>query len=320
MLLQAEPVVEVINDTIVSSDSTTTVAQTVIGNIVETGVVSEQISAISSMPIDQIIQLLTENIVDIALKLLVAVLIMSVGKWIIRRLNKVANKIMTRRNVDASLMTFVSSLVSIGLTILLILTTIGILGIDTTSFVAVFASASLAIGMALSGTLQNFAGGVMILLLKPFKVGDFIEAQGQTGTVKEIQLFNTMINTLDNKAIIIPNGGLSTGIINNYSHEDFRRVDWTLSIAYGDDYDTAKKVIEDLLNADSRVINTEEMPHFIALLELGDSSVNIIVRAWCKAEDYFGVLFDMNENVYKTFGKHGLNIPFPQMDVHVHNK
>lgn len=155
----------------------------------------------------------------------------------------------------------------------------------------------------------------MILIFKPFKVGDFIEAQGQSGTVKEIQIFNTIIATPDNKIIIIPNGGLSTGIMTNYSKEEARRVDWVFSIAYGDSYDKAKAVIVRLLDADSRVLKTPE--YFIALTSLGDSSVNIVVRAWVAAPDYWSVFFDMNEKVYKTFALENLNIPFPQMDVHI---
>lgn len=155
----------------------------------------------------------------------------------------------------------------------------------------------------------------MILIFKPFKVGDFIEAQGQSGTVKEIQIFNTIIATPDNKIIIIPNGGLSTGIMTNYSKEEARRVDWVFSIAYGDSYDKAKAVIARLLDADPRVLKTPE--YFIALTSLGDSSVNMVVRAWVAAPDYWDVFFDMNEKVYKTFALEGLNIPFPQMDVHI---
>ena len=176
----------------------------------------------------------------------------------------------------------------------------------------------LAIGMALSGTLQNFAGGVMILIFKPFHVGDFIEAQGQTGTVKEIQLFNTIINTPDNKTIMIPNGGISTGIINNYSKENRRRVEWTFGIGYGDDYDKAKATIAELLEQDDRIL--PEPAHFIALSSLGDSSVNIVVRVWTSTDNFWSVFFDMNEKVYKRFAEVGLNIPFPQMDVHLHQK
>ena len=175
-----------------------------------------------------------------------------------------------------------------------------------------------AIGMALSGTLQNFAGGVMILLFKPFKVGDTIEAQGQSGTVREIQIFNTILATPDNKIIIIPNGGLSTGLMKNYSREATRRVDWEFGIAYGDDYTKAKAVIARLLDADGRVL--KDPAYFIALTSLGESSVNIVVRAWVNAGDYWGVYFDMNEKVYKTFAEESLNIPFPQLDVHLHGK
>ena len=169
--------------------------------------------------------------------------------------------------------------------------------------------------MALSGTLQNFAGGVMVLLFKPYRVGDFIEAQGQSGTVKEIQLFNTVLNTADNKTILVPNGSLSTGIINNYSREARRRVDWTFGIGYGDDYDFAKATLAELLDADSRVM--KDPAYFIALQSLGDSSVNIVVRAWVSTADYWSVYFDLNEKVYKVFTQKGINIPFPQMDVHL---
>ena len=193
---------------------------------------------------------------------------------------------------------------------------IGVLGIETSSFIALFASAGVAVGMALSGTLQNFAGGVMILLFKPFKVGDFIDAQGQSGTVKEIHIFNTILTTVDNKVIIIPNGGLSTGIMMNYSKEELRRVDWEFGVAYGDSYDKARSVLERMLQADSRVLRSPE--YFIALNSLGERSVNIVVRAWVKAGDYWDVFFDMNEKVYKTFASENLTIPFPQMDVHVH--
>ena len=189
------------------------------------------------------------------------------------------------------------------------------LGIEASSFIALFASAGVAIGMALSGTLQNFAGGVMILLFKPFKVGDVIEAQGQSGAVKEIQIFNTIISTPDNKIIIIPNGGLSTGITKNYSKEATRRVDWEFSIGYGDNYDNAKAVLEKLITADQRIL--KDPAYFIALSSLGANSVNIVVRAWVNAADYWGVFFDMNESVYKTFEQEGLNISFPQMDVHL---
>jgi small conductance mechanosensitive channel len=190
------------------------------------------------------------------------------------------------------------------------------IGIEMTSFVAILGAAGLAVGLALSGTLQNFAGGVMILAFKPFKVGDFIDAQGYMGTVSEIQIFNTILKTPDNKTIIIPNGGLSTSSMTNFSTEPKRRVDWTFGVGYGDDAEKTKAVLRKLIDEDSRILQDPEP--FIALSELADSSVNFVVRAWVNAADYWAVFFDMNDKVYKTFDKEGLNIPYPQMDVHVH--
>ena len=275
----------------------------------------EKLSKLSQMSLEDIIQIVTRNVVEIALKILVALVIYFIGRWLIRAVRRFLNRIFEKRDVDVSLRSFLQSFVQISLTLFLIIIIVGVLGIDTTSFVALFASAGLAVGMALSGTLQNFAGGVMILILKPYRVGDYIEAQGQTGTVKEIRLFNTVLNTTDNKTIIIPNGGISTGIVNNYSKEERRRVDWLFGIAYGDDYDKAKAILTDLLEKDARVL--KDPPYFIALHSLGDSAVNIVVRAWTASPEYWNVYFDMNEKVYKTFSEEGINIPFPQMDVHL---
>lgn len=272
----------------------------------------------SNVSLDVFVTKMIDLGISVGSKILLAIVVFIVGRWIVRRLNKLLAKILEKRQVEASLSTFVKSLVNITLTLLLIIVVIGVLGIETSSFIALFASAGVAIGMALSGTLQNFAGGVMILLFKPFKVGDTIEAQGQSGTVREIQIFNTILATPDNKIIIIPNGGLSTGLMKNYSREATRRVDWEFGIAYGDDYTKAKAVIARLLDADGRVL--KDPAYFIALTSLGESSVNIVVRAWVNAGDYWGVYFDMNEKVYKTFAEENLNIPFPQLDVHLHGK
>ena len=276
---------------------------------------AETMSYLTSTPLDEIVKTISKSAIEIVLKIILALVIYYLGRWIIRHIKKTITRIFDKKGVEVSLESFLLNLVNISLTLILITIIVGILGIDTTSFVALFASAGLAIGMALSGTLQNFAGGVMILVLRPYRVGDYIEAQGQSGTVKEIRLFNTVLNTTDNKTIIIPNGGISTGIVNNYSAEPTRRVDWVFGIAYGDDYDTAKKTISELLDADQRVLKNP-VP-FIALQSLGDSSVNIVVRAWTSTADYWNVYFDMNEKVYKTFPEKGLNIPFPQMDVHL---
>ena len=272
----------------------------------------------SNVSLDVFVTKMIDLGISVGSKILLAIVVFIVGRWIVRRLNKLLAKILEKRQVEASLSTFVKSLVNITLTLLLIIVVIGVLGIETSSFIALFASAGVAIGMALSGTLQNFAGGVMILLFKPFKVGDTIEAQGQSGTAREIQIFNTILATPDNKIIIIPNGGLSTGLMKNYSREATRRVDWEFGIAYGDDYTKAKAVIARLLDADGRVL--KDPAYFIALTSLGESSVNIVVRAWVNAGDYWGVYFDMNEKVYKTFAEENLNIPFPQLDVHLHKQ
>ncbi len=211
-------------------------------------------SQLKHVPIDQILEKLLSTAVDFALKLVAAIIVFYVGKLIINRIHRSIKKIFIRRNVERSLSTFMLSVIKITLLFFLIIIVISILGIQTSSFIALFASAGVAIGMALSGTLQNFAGGVLILLIKPYKVGDFIEFQGFTGTVKEIQIFNTILNTPDNKCIMIPNGGLSTGSINNYSKEAYRRVDWTINLAYGDDYEVAKKAIMRIISEDDRIV------------------------------------------------------------------
>lgn len=249
-------------------------------------------------------------------KLIGAIVVLIVGMWVIKFLTRLATKVMDKRNMDASLKPFFRSLINITLKTLLVISVLTMLGIAMTSFIAILGAAGLAIGMAFSGMLSNFAGGVVLLVFRPFKVGDFIEAQGHSGTVQEIQIFNTVLKTPDNKTIIIPNGGLSTNSMTNFSTEARRRVDWVFGIAYGDDYNKAKNVIKSLCDSDTRILKDPEV--FIALSELDDSSVNLVVRAWANSSDYWDIFFDMNEKVYKTFEKEGINIPFPQMDVHLH--
>lgn len=210
--------------------------------------------AIKGLSFDDAISVIANGIVQFTFKLLIAAFVFYLGKYLIKKTYELVNRIMIGNEVDASLTTFILSLVKIVLYFILIVIIIGILGIETSSFLALFASAGVAIGMALSGTLQNFAGGVLILLLKPYRVGDYIEAQGYTGTVKEIQIFHTVINTMDNKTIIIPNGGLSTGSINNYSLENYRRVDWKIGLCYGCDFDKAKETFKNILLSDNRVV------------------------------------------------------------------
>lgn len=248
-------------------------------------------------------------------RLLAAIVVFIVFRWIIKRIRR-RLKMRMEKKENSALIPFTVNLVSISLNILMIFVVIWILGIETSSFIALFASAGIAIGMALSGTLQNFAGGVMILVFKPFQIGDFIDAQGKAGTVKAILITNTVILTPDNQTIYIPNGSLSTGIITNYSAQDFRRVDWTFSIAYGDDYQEARSVLEELTGKEKRILNEPAAP-FIALNKMADSSIDIVVRAWVNKADYWDVYFLMNETVYKTFEEKGLSIPFPQVDVHI---
>lgn len=292
----------------------------------------DEIAMLKSLPLDELLDKMVSGMVSFAINLAIAVLVFYVGRFIITRLHRFLVSILTRRKVEASLTTFVLSLVKMLLYFILIVTVIGILGIETSSFIAIFASAGVAIGMALSGTLQNFAGGVLILLLKPYKVGDYIETQGYAGTVREIQIFHTIISTADNRIIIIPNGGLSTGTINNASKEPYRRVDWDISIAYGDDVDAARKAILEMLAADSRIVkqytDDEHISKVIAttrpdrspvvfLKELADSAVVITVRAWTRTENYWGVFFDFNERFYNELPGRGINFPFPQLDVHI---
>lgn len=219
--------------------------------------IHHELSLLKSMPVDELIDTAVRGMVKFAISLTIAILVFYAGKYIIRKIYNITAAVMLRRAVDKSLSSFVLSLIRMLLYFILIVTVIGILGINTSSFIALFASAGVAIGMALSGTLQNFAGGVLILLLKPYKIGDYIETQGFAGTVREIQIFSTIISTPDNKSIIIPNGGLSTGSINNWSREEYRRVDWTIAISYGDNVECARNAILQMLGQDSRIITSQ---------------------------------------------------------------
>lgn len=283
---------------------------------VATAGASDMLSSISGMSADEIKQVVTTFVMSFSIKLVKVLLIWFVGRWVLKRVVNLLKRIMEKHIDNVSVRTFIISIIDVVVMILLILMIIGVLGIDTSSFIAIFASAGVAIGMALSGTLQNFAGGVMILLFRPFKVGDFIEAQGVSGSVKEIQIFNTVITTPDNKVLLLPNGPVSTGIINNYSREPLRRVDFTFSISYGDDFEKAKKVLLALVADDKRVLNEPAAP-FVELGALAASSIDITVRLWCKQEDYWGIKFDLNKKVYETFPKEGLNFPFQTLTVNV---
>jgi small conductance mechanosensitive channel len=256
-----------------------------------------------------------ELAITYGLVILKAAAVLLVGLWVINRIVKILRKSLGHRKMDHSLITFLTSMVNITLKLMLGISVIQMLGIETTSFVAVLGAAGLAVGLALSGTLQNFAGGVVLLIFRPFKVGDFIEAQGFTGVVKEIQIFVTIITTVDNKTIIIPNGPLSTGNLVNFSAQDTRRVDFTFSIAYGEDANKAMQVLRQLAEADPRVLKDPAV--FVGLVALNNSSVDFALRVWAKTEDYWDVYFDLNQKVYEAMPKAGLSHPFPQMDLHI---
>jgi small conductance mechanosensitive channel len=255
---------------------------------------------------------------EYGLKLLGAIAVWLVGSIVVKAINKAFGKALDKSKTDASLKPFLLSIIGMLLKALLVITVLTMLGVEMTSFVAILGAAGLAVGLALSGTLQNFAGGVMILIFKPFKIGDIIDAQGYIGSVSEIQIFNTYLKTPDNKTIIIPNGGLSTSSMTNFSVEQHRRVDFTFGVGYGDSTEKTREVLNGLIAADKRILSGGIHDPFIAVSGLGDSSVDFTVRVWVEAANYWGVFFDMNENVYNTFNKEGLNIPYPQMDVHVH--
>lgn len=248
------------------------------------------------------------------LALVKAFVIFVVGRFLIRLLNKFVRQILSKRNIDPSVKSFVGSLVYVTLMILLIISVVGALGVQTTSFAALLASAGVAIGMALSGNLSNFAGGLIILIFKPYKVGDYIESQGVSGSVKEIQIFHTVLNTPDNKIIYVPNGSLSSSAVINYSYQTTRRVEWTFGVEYGTDYEVVKRQLEEILQKDARIL-PDPAPQ-VALNQLADSSIHFVVRVWVNSGDYWDVFFDINKNVYQTFTKVGINFPFPQLTVH----
>ncbi len=276
--------------------------------------ITDQAYELSFSKLQYLVEKMTGWGVDIGGRIISAAIIFFIGRILISLIKKFIAKVLVKRNIDAGIQSFVRSLVNILLTILLVVAVIGKLGVETTSFAALLASAGVAIGMALSGNLQNFAGGLVILLLRPYKVGDWIESQGVSGTVREIQIFHTILTTADNKVIYIPNGALSSGTVINYSKEDTRRVDWVIGVEYGEDYDKVEETVRRIIAADKRILNTPEP--FLALHALADSSVNVVIRVWVKSQDYWGVYFDMNRIIYSEFNKEGISFPFPQLTVH----
>ncbi|WP_371194232.1 mechanosensitive ion channel family protein [Glaciecola sp. SC05] len=255
-------------------------------------------------------------IIPFAINLVVAIIIFVIGKMVVNILVNLVGKLLGRASYDPMLVNFLKSIVKAVLMLFVIIAALGRLGIDTTSLIAILGAAGLAIGLSLQGSLQNFAAGVMLLVFKPFKSGNFVDAGGAMGTVKSIGIFTTVMNTPDNKEIIVPNGAIYGGNITNFSAKDTRRVDMVFGIGYGDDLKKAKAVLEEMVMADERILK-DPAPQ-VAVSELGDSSVNFVVRPWVNASDYWGVMFDFTEAVKIRFDAEGISIPFPQMDVHVH--
>lgn len=256
--------------------------------------------------------------VEFGINLGKAIIIFYVGKLIVSLLMRAARKIMQAREVDKTLESFVLSLARMILMLFVIIASIGALGVETTSFAAVIAAAGLAIGLALQGSLSNFASGVLIVLFRPYKVGDFIEAAGISGVVEEVEILTTVFKTGDNKRVIVPNGQVMGSVITNYSANDTRRVDMVIGVGYDDDLDKVRATLEELIAADDRIL--ADPAHKIAVSELADSSVNFIVRPWVNTADYWGVMFDLTEAIKKRFDKDGISFPFPQQDVHLYKQ
>ncbi len=278
---------------------------------------AKAVEKIATLDYHEVLQTMLSEAVWIVIKIVIALAIYFLGRWIVRRVVRLIDVAMERRKVDVSLRSFMRNTVRVVFSLILVLIVVQTLGVNVTSLIAVFSAATLAIGMALSGTAQNFAGGVMILMMKPYRVGDYISAQGQSGTVREIKLFSTVITTTDNQTIYIPNNAIATAIIDNYTTAEQRRVDWTVGISYGDDVDIARETILAMLAADARILR--ETAPVVRVAALADSSVNLTVRAWVANADYWDVFFEYNERFYKELPKAGINFPFPQMDVHVKN-
>ena len=275
---------------------------------------TEAVKALEKGELSQVLQQVTTLCIEAGKSILLAILIFVVGRYLIKFINKMIGRMMERKKVEPTIQSFLKSFINVLLTILLIITTVSALGVNTTSFAALLASAGVAVGMALSGNLQNLAGGIILLLFKPYKVGDYIEAQGVSGTVKEIQIFHTIILTVDNKQVYVPNGALSSGSVINYSSEPLRRVDITVSVEYGTEVEVVKQALEDIIKADGRILTDPEP--FVALGNLSASSIDFTVRTWVKGTDYWPVYFDLTRTVYEEFNRRGISFPFPQIQVH----
>lgn len=279
---------------------------------------AESIEKLMNLDMQEMLSHLAEQAIWVFVKILIALAFYFVGRWLIRRILRLLDRMFERKEVDISIRPFIRNTASVVMILVLVLVVVQTLGVNVTSLIAIFSAATLAIGMALSGTAQNFAGGVMILAVKPYRVGDYITAQGQSGTVQEIKLFSTVITTVDNQTIYIPNNVIATGIIDNYSTATTRRTDWSLALSYGDDVEVARRVILEMLSADERIL--KEPAPVVWLNALDDSCIRLTVRAWVNNSDLWEVFFEYNERFYKELPKAGLRFPFPQLDIHVKNE
>jgi small conductance mechanosensitive channel len=275
---------------------------------------SGMIKAVSAGEIDLLLKQLVSMGVEVGKSILLAIVIYIAGKFVIKLINKLIRRTLEHKNVDSTIQSFLKSFVSILLNVLLIITVISALGVNTTSFAALLASFGVAAGMALSGNLQNLAGGLVILLFKPFKVGDFVEAQGSMGTVKEIQIIHTILLTVDNKEVYLPNASLSSGSITNYSKMGTRRVDFTVNVEYGTDVEKVMNALKAIAESDERILKDPEP--FYALSALAESSVNFTFRVWVNGADYWPVFFDLNKKIYEDFNRQAIKFPFPQLQIH----
>ena len=269
---------------------------------------------------NQFLQDLIHDAIAFGIKVLAAIVIYAIGAWLIKRVKNVLHRIFERKHTEKTLSSFVTSMVTITLTVLLFIITIGTLGINTTSIAALLAAGGMAIGMALSGTVQNFAGGLMILMFKPFKTGDYIEALGFSGIVNEVNIVSTKLRTFDNKTIVLPNGALSNGNIKNYFERKVNRLEWTVNLDYSTDNAKAKEAMMNLLKSDKRILDSSTpgaSNPFVALNAMKDSSVEYVMKGWVNTEDYWDVMYDMNEAIFTELPKQGLSFPFPQMDIHM---
>ena len=276
---------------------------------------TQAVKDLASIDIKDVWQQIAEWVIWTGIKICIALVVFYVGRWLLHKLFRVVEVFLSRRKLELSLRSFALTATRVVGYAALFIVIFNILGFESSSVLAIFASMGLAIGMALSGTLQNFAGGIMILVLRPYRIGDYIEAQNISGTVADIRLFNTIIHTTDKKTIYIPNNAISTSIINNYSTSTTRRCSWKVSVAYGDDYDQIREAMLNIINRDGRVL--KEPAAYVRIDALADSAVVIEARAWVKNVDYWDVYDSVTEAFYKELPEHGANFPFPQLDVHL---